>query len=118
MAIEQAICRDPTVPPSMAVDDDPALSRRLAGDLDAIILHAMEKQPERRYLSAGAVAEDLRRHLEHWPVRARRPSPGYRLGKFILRNKVQLASAGVAAAVAGTAGFAIHHALERRQSKP
>jgi len=109
-ALERAICVEPTLAPSAAVRHRPPLARRLAGDLDSIILHAMQKEPERRYCSAAHLADDLRRHLERRPVMARADSPGYRLGKFIRRNSVNVISVGAAAAVAGIAGFAIYEA--------
>jgi serine/threonine protein kinase/tetratricopeptide (TPR) repeat protein len=68
------------------------LRRRLAGDLDNIVLKALRKEPARRYASVEQLAEDLRRHLEGRPVIARSDTLGYRAGKFIQRHK-----AGVAA---------------------
>jgi hypothetical protein len=114
-ALEQAICVDPTVPPSAAVGHIPALARRLAGDLDAIVLRAMQKDPQRRYSSVERLADDLRRHLEHWPVTARRISPGYRLGKFVRRNNLPVVLAGAAAAVAGIGGVAAYQAHGSRE---
>ncbi len=73
------------------------LRRRLEGDLDNIVLMAMRKEPERRYLSAGQLAEDIRLHLEGLPVIARKDTFGYRAGKFIKRNKLGV---GIAAAFA------------------
>ncbi|NOZ78538.1 MAG: serine/threonine protein kinase, partial [Acidobacteria bacterium] len=70
------------------------LKRRLAGDLDTIVLKALRRVPERRYASAEALAHDIGRHLEGLPVRARRETPGYRAGKFISRHR-----AGVAASL-------------------
>jgi len=71
------------------------LRRQLAGDLDTIILMSLRKEPERRYGSVEQFAEDLRRHLEGLPVRARPDTWTYRTGKFVRRNR-----AGVAAAAA------------------
>ncbi|MEO8025883.1 MAG: serine/threonine-protein kinase, partial [Bryobacteraceae bacterium] len=68
------------------------LRKKLAGDLDAIVLQALRKEPECRYESVEQFSEDIRRYLEGRPVRARSGSIGYRLGKFLRRNK-----AGVAA---------------------
>ena len=70
------------------------LSRRLAGDLDTIVLRALRKEPERRYDSVQALHEDVERHLAGLPVRARGDSPWYRSRKFVRRHR-----AGVAAAV-------------------
>ena len=115
-AIERAICSEPTVPPSAAVRHKPSLSQRLVGDLDTIILCAMQKEPERRYRSAEHLAEDLRRHLEHLPVLARPDSPGYRATKFILRNRGPVALVGAAtAALVVIAGRATHEARASRQ---
>jgi len=67
--------------------------RRLAGDLDNIVLMALRKEPARRYASVEQLAEDLRRHLESRPVLARPDTVAYRAGKFLRRHR-----AGVAAA--------------------
>lgn len=72
-------------PPSRV---SPGVSR----DLDAIVLKAMAKEPERRYESAAALAEDLRNFLEDRPVKARRPSAWYRLGKFARRRRALFGS--------------------------
>ncbi len=62
------------------------LRRRLRGDLDAIVLKALRKEPERRYPSVEQMAEDIRRHLEGLPVMARRGTFTYRAGKFMQRH--------------------------------
>jgi eukaryotic-like serine/threonine-protein kinase len=72
-------------------------ARALAGDLDNVVAKALERDPARRYPSAGALAEDLRRHLAGEPVSARRPSLRYRAGKFILRHRLGVAAASLAA---------------------
>jgi eukaryotic-like serine/threonine-protein kinase len=59
----------------------------LSGDLDRIILMAMEKDPVNRYASALALADDLGNYLRGEPVQARLPTWGYRTRKFINRNK-------------------------------
>ncbi len=64
------------------------LARRLAGDLDNIVLKALNKVPEQRYASVEAFAKDLQRHLEGRPVSARPDRFGYRAGKFLRRNAV------------------------------
>src|SRR5262249_13761144 len=67
--IERAICEDEPVRPSLVVPD--RLRRRLAGDLDNIVLMALRKEPQRRYASAEQFSEDISRHLGHLPVIAR-----------------------------------------------
>jgi len=120
--IERAICEEEPEKPSTAISrveevpgpDDAAvialtpemvsktregqpekLRRRLAGDLDNIVLMAIRKEPQRRYGSVEQLSEDIRRHLEGLPVIARKDTLGYRTGKFIRRHKVAV---GVAAA--------------------
>ena len=72
-------------------------SRLLTGDLDAILETALAPEPERRYPTAAAFAEDLRRHLERQPIAARRASRRYRVGRFVARHRVALAAAALAA---------------------
>lgn len=67
------------------------LRRRLSGDLDRICAMALRKEPERRYPSVAALAQDLRRHLSGRPVSARRDSWHYRARKFVGRNRLPLA---------------------------
>ena len=62
------------------------LRRRLEGDLDSIVLKAIEKDPEQRYTSAREVSEDLRRHRNHFPVTARRPSLTYAATRLAQRH--------------------------------
>ncbi|MGE0128903.1 MAG: tetratricopeptide repeat protein [Blastocatellales bacterium] len=89
--IERAIRDTETEEPSKVVGrmtGAPArLARRLAGDLDNIVMMAMRKEPERRYQSVEQFSEDIRRHLEGLPVVARKDTFGYRAGKFARRHK-------------------------------
>ena len=80
--------------------------RKLCGDLDNIVLKAMQHDPKRRYGSVGHFAEDLRRYLEGRPVTARKDTVAYRIGKFARRNRVSVAAGAlvVAALAAGAAG--------------
>ncbi len=75
------------------------LAQRLHGDLDWITLKAMEKDPDRRYASVHALAEDIRRHLNHEPVSAGSPSFLYRLRKFIRRRRTYVIAASCAVAL-------------------
>jgi serine/threonine protein kinase/tetratricopeptide (TPR) repeat protein len=75
----------------------PALRQRLRGDLDAIVLRALAKDPSRRYPSVEALAEDIGRHLAGRPVLARPDSRWYRVSKFVGRNRTVVALTGLAA---------------------
>ena len=84
------------------------LRRTLQGDLDAILAKAMQPDPELRYASVGAFADDLRRYRNNEPILARRIGRVARMAKFVRRNGmvVALASALVLALLLGSAGFA------------
>jgi serine/threonine protein kinase/tetratricopeptide (TPR) repeat protein len=79
------------------------LRRALMGDLDNILLRALHSEVERRYPSVDQFAEDIRRHLEGLPVRARKDTLSYRAAKFVRRNPalVAIASAFVLTLFAG-----------------
>jgi eukaryotic-like serine/threonine-protein kinase len=72
--------------PSVSVEIG-KLTKDLQGDLDNIILMAMRKEPARRYSSVEQFAEDIRRHLEHLPVKARKDTFAYRASKFVVRHR-------------------------------
>jgi serine/threonine protein kinase/tetratricopeptide (TPR) repeat protein len=77
---------------------DPAkLSLLLRGDLDWIVMKALEKNRTRRYETANALAADITRHLRHEPVIARPPSAGYLLQKLFQRHKFAFVAAGLLA---------------------
>ena len=82
--------------PSAAVRADPALARRLRGDLDAIVQKALRKEPDRRYASADALARDVERHLSGHSVAARGDARLYRLGRLLRRHRVAFAAAAFA----------------------
>ena len=66
----------------------PAVTRRqLRGDLDNVVLKAIAPEPERRYVSAGALADDIERLLDRRPVSAHPPSAWYRAQKFVARHQ-------------------------------
>ena len=77
---------------ALARAGDAAGARRLAGDLDAICLRAMEPEPERRYRSAQQLCDDVGRYLRGLPVEARLPTFGYRAGKFLRRHALTAAA--------------------------
>jgi tetratricopeptide (TPR) repeat protein len=64
----------------------------LSRDLDAIVLKAMRKEPEQRYLSAAALSEDIGRFLEGRPIEARWHSAAYRAKKFVRRHRIAVAA--------------------------
>jgi tetratricopeptide (TPR) repeat protein len=70
-------------------------NRRIRGELETILLKGLEKEPERRYPSVAALADDIRRFLLREPITARRPSAAYRLRKLISRNKTTAALVSV-----------------------
>lgn len=103
--------RDPELPSVSASRAGCSVSwaRALRGDLDAILLKALARDPVRRYADATELANDFRRYLDRLPVKAHRPSLSYRLGKFLRRHSVAVAaSAAVALAlIAGVAVYAV-----------
>src|ERR1700733_2109883 len=115
-ALDQAIATLEVHRPSLQLEQGAAttrnstverLARQLRGDLDAIALRVLAKDPAQRYSRAADMADDLRRYLEGKPIRARPARVSYRLHKFILRNKA-LAGVSAAAVVAilATVGYA------------
>jgi serine/threonine-protein kinase len=73
------------------------LRHRLRGDLDAIVMTAMEKQPAERYESVSALADDIARYLNGQPVRARHHFMSYRAAKFVRRNIFAVGAAAIVA---------------------
>ena len=82
------------------------LRRRLAGDLDTIVLKALKKAPAERYASVPGLAEDLQRFLDHRPVLARPDSLLYRARKYVARHRVGVA-AGTLAVLALVGGLSV-----------
>ena len=88
---------------------------RFRGELDWIVLKALDKDRERRYQSAGALATDVGRYLNDEPVAACPPSAAYRLRKWARRNKgpFAVALAAVVLVVIGVAALAVSNARTR-----
>lgn len=102
--LEEAILSADTQPPSSAIIGEEAATggqpaarwrRMLKGDLDTIILAALQKAPAERYPGVDAFRQDIERYLAGLPIAARPESGWYRVGKFVSRNKF-----GVGAALA------------------
>ena len=145
--IERAICEQEPESPSTAVDrvetdrlpdgttvvktaqevsrtreGEPAkLRRHLRGDLDNILLKALQKSSRRRYPTVEEFERDIQRHLDHQPVWARPSTLIYRTSKFVRRHKSEvIASAAVILILTGAIGFSAwerHQAAERARAE-
>jgi serine/threonine protein kinase/Tfp pilus assembly protein PilF len=90
-------------------DSKPAhLRRRLAGDLDTIILMALRKEPKHRYHSVAQFSSDIRRHLAGLPIRARKDKLGYRAVRFFARNRTYAFTAVLVAIVCLLVGMSLN----------
>jgi eukaryotic-like serine/threonine-protein kinase len=98
-ALEEAILAAQVRRPSQAVSDA-ATAAALRGDVDTIVMKALQTVPEQRYASAEAFAQDIDRHLKHLPIFARPNSLGYRLRKLWARQKLLLSAGAVASVLA------------------
>lgn len=135
--IERAICEQEPEPPSTAIsrvenDTSPdgkqitktpelvsltregepdKLRRRLRGDLDNIVLKALQKEPQKRYGSVAEFSQDINRHVQHQPVKARPSTFPYRVSKFVQRHKIEVSAAcAVLVVTAAAASFAFNAA--------
>jgi serine/threonine-protein kinase len=87
------------------------LARTFSGDIDLIIATALRREPARRYATAAAFADDLRRWLDRRPITARGDSRSYRLQTFVRRHRLGVAAAAlVAASLASGLGIALWQA--------
>lgn len=117
--IQSLVLESTPAPPSRA-ERPPVAARRLAGDLDRICAMALRKEPERRYRTAAALAEDLRRHREGRPVSARPDTVWYRTRKFVARNRLAVSAAaisGLALVVAGVSAAQSSVQAQRERDK-
>ena len=102
--------------------EPPKLIHGVRGDLDWIVMKCLEKDRARRYDTPNGLARDLERHLNHEPVTAAAPSAFYRMGKFIRRHRVGLATAAalmllVAAGVGGSVWQAVRATKAEGQAR-
>ncbi|MBN8727032.1 MAG: serine/threonine protein kinase [Xanthomonadales bacterium] len=121
---ERVVCdtEPPTLRRALAASTLASEERRtrvagIGNDLERIVARALHKEPARRYESARALAEDLRRWLEGRPVLAHPDSAGYRLRRFVLRHRVGSAVAALAAAaILAAVAVALLQARQARQA--
>ncbi|MEZ4387144.1 MAG: serine/threonine-protein kinase [Candidatus Krumholzibacteriia bacterium] len=111
LTLQRSICEDAPLRPG-------TVSRQpLDPDLDAIVMMALRKEPSRRYASAGQLGDDLGRYLSGQPVLARPDTVGYRLRKFLARNRLAVATAVlVAACLVGATVFSAGQAAARARA--
>ncbi|PYM15993.1 MAG: serine/threonine protein kinase [Verrucomicrobia bacterium] len=98
--------------------DAPKLISLLRGDLDWIVMKALEKDRTRRYETANSLAMDIRRHRDNEPVLASPPSSLYRFQKLVRRNRTAFAAAGaVAAALVIGLGLSLYLFIRERDAR-
>jgi eukaryotic-like serine/threonine-protein kinase len=129
--IERVVCRTDPERPSQAVRrrigtaegaeaarfrrlSEDRLARRLAGDLDTIVMTALRKEPDRRYSSVEALSEDLRRHAAGLPVTARPDTLSYRASKFVNRHRTAVVA--TSAAMVAVLAFGVQSSVNARQA--
>jgi hypothetical protein len=101
--------------------EPPRLVAQIRGDLDWIVMKALEKERARRYETANGLAMDIQRHLSNEPVMARPPSRAYRLQKLVRRNKVvfvagAIVSASLIAALSVSTWMLVREREERQRA--
>ncbi|MGC4084793.1 MAG: serine/threonine-protein kinase [Vicinamibacterales bacterium] len=114
LALDRSVCEHEAVAPSERARrrNAMALARELTGDLDTIVLKAIRKEPDERYSSVGAFADDLQRYLDDRPILARDVGPTERTIKFVRRHR---AAASFVAVLVGTAAAGVISTI--RQAK-
>jgi len=106
-SLERAILEGELPLPSSKVGDSQA-SKALRGELDAILCHALKSQPNERYATADALAQDVERHLKGERVLAQPESIRYRLARGLRRHRAAFAAGtAVVIAVLGAAGVSL-----------
>lgn len=102
---------------ALVAGKDRQWSKRLTGDIDAILQMALRPEPDRRYLSVEQMQADLRRHLAGMPVVARNETWPYRCAKFFARHRVAAPVAAIVALAAIAAVIAIVRAERDAQAQ-
>jgi serine/threonine protein kinase len=113
--VTQVICAQTPLRPSEVVSD-PEEAHALRGELDAIVLLAMHKEPGKRYSSVSVLAADIRRYLAAEPVEALPHTKSYRLRSLVRRNKL-VATSLTLGATALLCAFALVVMLARRDGR-
>ena len=111
--IERIVCDE--VPPRPSARSRPEWRRTLRGDLDLIVMTALQKSEQRRYQSPAALSDDLLRWRQGHPILARPDSAGYRLGKFVGRHRWAVAAGALL--MIGLAGAASREATLRARAE-
>lgn len=94
------------------------LSRDLRGDLDAIVMMALRKEPARRYGSADLLAQDIQRYFDGLPIIAHKGNRWYHVRKFVRRHRVAVTAAAiVATSLVGGAGIAVRQNAIAQQER-
>lgn len=115
--LARAVLEDDPTRPSEVVQRE-TMRRLLKGDLDTIVLTAMNKEPARRYVSAAEMGQDVRRHIEGLPLLARGTSRAYRVRRWARRNRTVIASALVVAVASAVAATLVARASATRRLVP
>ena len=106
-ALEEAILQDEPGPAS-ARASQAATARALRGEVDAILAQCLRREPERRYGTAAALADDIERHLSGQAVSAQPDTPWYRISKVLRRHRLAFSAGGaVLLALAGGGAVAM-----------
>jgi eukaryotic-like serine/threonine-protein kinase len=115
--IQRTICEAEPLRPSVVVTTEAqggaGAGRGLRGDLDSIVLKTLEKEPDRRYMSVGALREDLRRFRHGLPVHARTSTLRYRTIRFVRRHRLSVLAAAVLIVL--LAGYAVTVTVHARR---
>ena len=109
----------PTAPSKLSATSPPVVAQLLRGDLDTIVLTALQREPARRYTTVAALADDLRRYLHGRAILARPDSAAYRARKFVTRHWIAVGAGSLAIALLLLAtGVSLYEAhLARLQSQ-
>ncbi len=112
--IVRSICETEPRPPSSSVEHQTA--KQLKGDLDTLVLHALAKEPQLRYISADAFAAEIEEYLKGRPLKVRPTSTVERAWKFVKRNRL-VVGGGLALAASLVIGITVSTIQARRAER-